>query len=235
MSRLADIRARSRLSDILEGQPQHLGLAILLTIGALALLTTVSDEPHLFGLTASGWAKVSIGLALAHQIIVAFAFRLQLHRNLLTRLFGENDMRLWAAIFLPFLVARPITVIFTGWADTAPITGARLPEVLVGLTLVAVAVWGMHSTLVHFTIPRALGGDHFRDDIAAMPLVNRGAFAVTSNAMYGVVFLGLWGIAFLFGSWNALVVAFFQHVYIWVHMYCTETPDMEWIYGDRAT
>ena len=64
-----------------------------------------------------------------------------------------------------------------------------------------------------------------------MPLVNKGIFRYTKNGMYGVVFLGLWGIALLFGSWNALALALFQHAYIWVHMYCTEAPDMRFIYG----
>jgi len=76
----------------------------------------------------------------------------------------------------------------------------------------------MHSVLVYFTIPRALGGDHFRDSYAAMPMVDQGAFRYTANAMYGIVFPGLWGIASLFGSWNALVVALFQHAYICGHM-----------------
>ncbi|RMF33810.1 MAG: hypothetical protein D6754_16310 [Alphaproteobacteria bacterium] len=101
------------------------------------------------------------------------------------------------------------------------------------MALLAAAVWAMHSVIVHFTIPRALGGDHFRQHYADMPLVRAGAFRHTPNAMYGVVFLGLWGLALLFGSWNALVVALFQHGYIWVHMYCTEAADMRWIYSDR--
>ena len=50
--------------------------------------------------------------------------------------------------------------------------------------------------------------------------------------MYSFVFLGLWGIALLTGSWNALVLALFNHAYIWVHMYCTEDPDMRIIYKD---
>ena len=41
------------------------------------------------------------------------------------------------------------------------------------------------------------------------------------------------GIAMLFGYWNALVVAVFQHAYIWVHMYCTEAPDMARIYTPK--
>ncbi|UYV37669.1 phosphatidylethanolamine N-methyltransferase family protein [Rhodobacteraceae bacterium D3-12] len=233
MSRLAQIRARSGLPDMLEGQVQHLAITLLMTLGAFSLL---QDTPGstLFGVSAVAWAKTSILLAILHQVIVALGFRAQLHRNWLTDHFGDRDMRVWAMIFLPLLVARPITLILTGWADTTLITGLDTIETLIGLVLLGLAIWALHSTLVHFTIRRALGGDHFRDEIAALPMVNKGVFEFTRNGMYGVAFLGLWGIAFLFGSWNALVVALFQHAYIWVHMYCTEKPDMEWIYGDRV-
>lgn len=196
---------------MLEGQPQHFGLAILLSVGAAVLLETPSDASTLLAYTAADWARLSIALALIHQVLVAIVFRLQLHRDLVRRLFGNRDMRIWAATFVPLLVARPLTVLMTGWADTVPITGYRTAEMVLGAGLLAAAVWAMHSVLVHFTLPRALGGDHFRDCFARMPLVRQGAFRFTDNAMYGVVFLGLWGIALLFGSWNALVLALFQH------------------------
>ncbi len=216
---------------MIEGQPQHAAMALLMMLGAFALLDP-GGKP-LLGLTGAGWARLSILLAVLHQVVVAAGFRLQLHRNALTRLWGRHDMRNWAIVFLPLLLARPVTAILTGWADDAPPTAWRLPELLLGLALLIPSLWALWSTVVHFTLPRALGGDHFRDDIAALPMVRRGAFAATPNAMYGLAFLGLWAIALLFGSWNALVVALFQHAYIWVHMYCTEAPDMGWIHGDR--
>jgi len=231
MPNLKEIRENGTLANIFEGQLQHIGIATLMSFGALILLTDGSDDPTLLGLTSRSWGAVSIFLALIHQIIVALVFRLQLYRGLMTRLFGDRYMRIWAVIFLPLLAARPITLILTGWADAGTLSGFRPPEIVIGFLLLATAIWGMHSVLVYFTIPRALGGDHFRDSYAAMPMVDKGAFHYTANAMYGIVFLGLWGIALLFGSWNALVVALFQHAYIWVHMYCTEKPDMDRIYG----
>jgi protein-S-isoprenylcysteine O-methyltransferase Ste14 len=231
MPTLDDIRARSSWGQILEGQPQHAMMTILMTVGACALLDRSPDAPRLIGLTATGWAALSIALAVIHQVVVAVVIRLQLHRNLMTRLLGPLDMRIWAMIFLPLLAARPLTLILTGWADSVPITGYRTAEIVLGVALLAPAVWGMHSTLVHFTLPRALGGDHFREEIRALPKVTGGVFNHTDNGMYGVVFLGLWGIAFLFGSWNALVLALFQQGYIWVHMYCTEAPDLRRMYG----
>jgi len=230
MSKLEEIRAHSTWRDLIEGQPQHLAIALLMTCGALSLISAPEDAPRLLGLTSHSWALAAITEVLLHQIIVAIVFRLQLYRNLMTDIFGERDMRVWAAIFLPLLIARPLFLIMVGWSDTTPITGLRGAEVVLGIALLALATWAMYSVIVHFTIARALGGDHFRDSYATMPLVTKGAFRYTPNAMYGIVFLGLWGIAFLFGSWNALVIALFQHAYIWVHMYCTEAPDMARIY-----
>lgn len=233
MAALKDIRARSGWGDIFEGQPQHIGLAVLLTAGTCALLSAPAQGSGLWGLNAIEWASLSIALAVLHQVIVALVFRLQLHRNWLSRMLGDRDMLIWRLIFMPLLIARPASVFLTGWADTVSIPVPRIGTLVIGAAFVALAIWGMHSVLKFFTIRRALGGDHFRDDIAAMPLVRQGIFKFTSNAMYGVVFLGLWGIALLCDSWNALILAFFQHCYIWVHMYCTEKPDMEWIYGAR--
>ncbi|GAA6180941.1 hypothetical protein NBRC116594_23790 [Shimia sp. NS0008-38b] len=234
MPTLTDIRAHSKWRDILEGQPQHLGLIVFLMLGAGALFTPVSEmSPEFWGLSVWYWAWSSMGLAVLHQVLVAAVFRLQLHRNLVTRLCGQNDLAIWTAVFIPLLVARPVTVLLTGVLDTQPIGTPYGLNIGIGVIFVGIALYGIHSVHQYFTIPRAVGGDHFREEIAAMPLVDKGIFKYTSNAMYGPTFLGLWGIALLCDSWHALVLAAFQHVYIWVHYYCTEQPDMAWIYGNR--
>ena len=63
------------------------------------------------------WAYASIALGIIHQSIVAVVFRLQLHFDIMVRLFGGNALKVWGAIFLPFLVARPLLLIVVGIAD----------------------------------------------------------------------------------------------------------------------
>ncbi|WP_380053019.1 PEMT/PEM2 family methyltransferase [Falsihalocynthiibacter sp. SS001] len=235
MSHLENIRANATNRDLIEGQLQHLGIAVFMGIGACSLLVRVDDGPWYLMLNTVTWAKFAIILAIVHQFVVAAVFRLQLYKNWMSKRFGDRDMQVWAAIFMPLLIARPLLIMLTGWSDTTPITGIRPAEIILGLALIGVAGYGLYSVLEYFTLPRALGGDHFRDEYAQMPLVNQGIYKYTDNGMYGVVFLGLSGIALLYGSWNALVVALFQHAYIWVHMYCTEGPDMRRIYGTRLT
>ena len=80
MPRLDRIRAHSRLSNILEGQPQHILMALMMVLGALWLLEPPFQAPTLLGLSTTGWAMTSIILALVHQglasllIVVAIVF-----------------------------------------------------------------------------------------------------------------------------------------------------------------
>jgi len=49
--------------------------------------------------------------------------------------------------------------------------------------------------------------------------------------MYLYAFLLFWAIAVGLNSIAALIVAAFSHVYIWVHYYATEKPDMDILYN----
>ena len=89
-----------------------------------------------------------------------------------------------------------------------------------------------YSVLKYFTLERAFGIDHF-DKNYNDPFVKKGIFRYTNNGMYiyGLMIFYLPGLLFL--SKPALVVALFNHIYIWVHYFCTERPDMKLIYGKK--
>jgi hypothetical protein len=50
--------------------------------------------------------------------------------------------------------------------------------------------------------------------------------------MYAFGFLLIWFPGLWYASLAALAAALFSHLYIWVHYYCTERPDMQRIYAD---
>lgn len=137
----------------------------------------------------------------------------------------------WGAIFLPFLLLRPLVVLGLGLADDGSLARFRGLQILLALILLALALYTFWSVARYFGLARALGGDHFRQKYREMPLVQEGAFKYSSNAMYTFGFLVLWSIALFTGSRAALAEALFQHAYIWVHMYTVEEPDMRVIYG----
>lgn len=78
---------------------------------------------------------------------------------------------------------------------------------------------------------RAAGKDHFDPSIAKLPFVKKGIFRYTNNGMYIYAFLIFYLPAILYQSGAALLVAIFSHIYIWVHYYCTELPDIKKIYS----
>ncbi len=117
--------------------------------------------------------------------------------------------------------------------DRGSLGWPRPLEVGLGLPLLLLALYTFWSVIRDFGLMRALGADHFRAEYRELPLVREGIFRYSDNAMYTFGFAGLWGLALLLGSRAALALALFQHAYIWVHMYCTEGPDLEVLYGNR--
>ncbi len=135
----------------------------------------------------------------------------------MTKIFGRADMVVWGVIFMPMLLLRPVTVLGVALADTSTLALPAWIAIVLGLALCVPSLFAMYSVARYFGIPRALGGDHFREHYRRMPLVTGGGYRYTGNAMYGHIFLGLGAIALLTGSQGALAAAFFQHTYIWVH------------------
>jgi protein-S-isoprenylcysteine O-methyltransferase Ste14 len=93
----------------------------------------------------------------------------------------------------------------------------------------------MYSVFHYFGVDRAYGEDHFKTaKYRNKSFVKQGMFKYTDNAMYKFGFLILWAIALVFLSKAALLAAAFNHLYIWVHFYFTELPDIKHIYGSPS-
>jgi hypothetical protein len=213
-----------------EGQFQHLLLLACLVPGAIFLAQGTLDGSRWLGITDSSWFLALIVLVIVHQVVAWLVWRSQLCFSLFSEVFGERDILVWALIFFPLLLLRPLLTLGLGIADSGSMGAFRGLQIAIGLLLLIPSGYTLWSVVKHFGVKRALGGDHFREEYRDMP-VREGAFKYSANAMYTLAFLGLWAIAFLTGSIAALAAALFQHAYIWVHFYCTEQPDMRVIYG----
>lgn len=219
-------------SHFFTGQFQHLLLLAALVQGAILVAQTSLDNSHWFGISDYTWFFASLIVVILHQVIGWLVFRSQLCFSILSRLFGKYDLTVWGILFIPFLLLRPLLILGLGMADFNSMTGIRGLQIILGLILLLPAVYTLWSVYKYFGITRALGGDHFRQYYRNMPLVKKGAFKYSSNAMYTFAFLIFWAFALLTGSFAALAVALFQHAYIWVHYYCVEQPDMQIIYSE---
>lgn len=185
------------------------------------------------GIQTSSLFYLTIGNAVAHQVLVWFVFRFQLVYNLFTRMFGRHDLNTWLFIFFPFLILRPVLTLLTGISDFQSLYRINAFSTIAGGLLLIPVGYTLYSVHRYFGFKRAAGGDHFRDSYKNMPLVREGMFRYSSDAMYLFAFLLFWAIGILTGSRVVLALALFQHAYIWVHMFCTEQPDMQKIYGSH--
>ena len=222
------------MSFLFEGQVRHIILLFGLVPGAIYLALPALDGTSWLGIPDYNWFYAVIIVAVVHQLVGWFVLRTQLVFSLFSRLFGKYDMVAWGSIFFPLILLRPILVIVLGLADAGSLDSFRSIQIVLGLILLLPVVYTGWSIERFFGVPRALGGDHFRQHYRELPLVNEGAFKYSSNAMYSFAFLAFWVIALLTGSRAALASALFQHAYIWVHWYCTEEPDMRVIYDKRS-
>ena len=217
---------------IFEKQWLHL-LALTGLITGLVMLGTLDNiqAGSLWDVSTIIWLRLAVAIAIAHQVLVWFCWRTQLHWSLLTRLLGDTGFTVYAVLFSILGIARVAVVFILAIANrnTAPVDLAVL-RILALLTAIP-AVYLFYSVRRYFGFKRAFGADHFDPSYRAVPFVRKGIFRFTNNGMYTFGFFLLWVPGLWYGSIAALAVALFNHLYIWVHYYATELPDIKRIYG----
>lgn len=222
----------TRSQKIFYGQKAHAGLLVLL--GALLFGATFLEgalQGEFLGFSTTAWLVASALSAIIHQVYVWLCWRLELHGKKLTGLFGRKAFSIYAVFFALLLGARPVLVLGLAISNRGTLPLEQPWGVLIAVVLAVPLVWLVYSVHRYFGLSRAFGIDHFDPAYRFKPLAKEGIFRYTSNGMYIFGFFILWIPGFFFGSIAALAVAAFMHLYIWVHYYCTEKPDMDEIYG----
>lgn len=218
---------------ILERQWLH----VVALIVALPILWKLSSSCACFhrgsflGISTWNWFWVAVEIPIAHQLFVWFIWRMELHRRLISRTCGRTGFVLYALVFTAFLFGRLMTISSLSIASrgTLPIS-AKVSRPL-ALIVAALVVYLVYSVFRYFGLKRALGEDHFDLSYRSKPLVREGFFRCTRNAMYTFGLMVLYIPALWFSSRPAMVAAVFGHLYIWIHYFTTELPDMRRIYA----
>ena len=185
----------------------------------------------LWGINTKTWFWTAFSVPVLHQVYVWIIWRLELYQNTFTSRYGlTKAFNLYAAGFSILFVCRLISVILLALSSQNTISMNPFIPYLAAVVITPLIIYLFYSVKKYFTIKRAFGIDHF-DKNYNEPYVKKGIFRYTDNGMYiyGLMILYLPGLLLL--SKAALVIALFNHIYIWVHYYCTERPDMKVIYG----
>ncbi|MGD8353272.1 MAG: methyltransferase [Pseudomonadota bacterium] len=224
------------VSLIFEKQFLHLILlGILLALLVLASRLDGFWQGEAMGLSTRMWFGIALVNTIAHQGYVWLSWRLELHLNLLSRLLGKYAFNIYALVFTLFLAMRPVLLTILAYANRDTIHIGRAFQLGAMLILTMPLIWLASSFIRYFGFSRAFGADHFEPSFRKMPLVKEGIFRVTPNAIYTFGFFLLWIVGLFFSSMTALYFALFSHLYIWVHYFCTEKPDMDRIYGKNIS
>ena len=211
----------------------YLFLAILLVISILAASLTGAYEGYLWNHSTRFWLWLSIGIVIAHQFYVWLVWRLELHLKFFTRKLGKAAFPLWSIFFMIFLACRFLFVFFVGYSNRGTLNIFPFIGWIISAAILILAAYTGYSILRYFSIRRALGIDHFDPTYRSMDMVRKGIYKYVPNAMYVFALALVWVPALIFYSKAALISAFFNHAYIWVHYYTVELPDMRIIYGNR--
>jgi hypothetical protein len=230
------MKPNGSVTAIFERQWLH-ALAIFVAIPTLWLMSrgcVCFHRGELLGISTWNWFWISIEVPIIHQIYVWFCWRTELHRGLMTRLFGSAAFAVYAVPFTIFLVGRlvVITALAISSRDTIPANPLllKIAAVVVALPVAYLA----YSVARYFGVLRAYGADHFDESYRSKSLVRKGIFRFTSNGMYTFGLAALYLPALWYASRPAMVAAVFGHIFIWVHYFTTELPDMRRIYGAQS-
>jgi hypothetical protein len=203
------------------GQLLHFtALAILLALTCTAWRFIGRPFPTAF------WTAVAFPVV--HQIYVWLAWRLELRSSATSRTIGFKG---YVVLFFLLFGGRFVTLFTLGWLDRGSLGLPLLPRVILTGLLTLIGIYAMYSVKQYFGMMRAAGADHFDPRFRDMPMVREGIFRFTRNGMYLYAFFLFWAIAVGFDSKATLLVATFSHLYIWVHFFATEKPDMEYLYS----
>ena len=92
--------------------------------------------------------------------------------------------------------------------------------------------WLFYCVIRYFGLERAAGADHFYiEKYRKLKFEKLSIFKYSNNAMFVYGFLVFWIPGLLFASSTTLLIALFNHIYIWIHYYTLELPDIKQIYS----
>ncbi|WP_242158355.1 phosphatidylethanolamine N-methyltransferase family protein [Aestuariivivens sediminis] len=184
-----------------------------------------------WGIDTSQWLLWSTLVPIIHQLYVWLCWRLELYDRRISKTFGQHAFTVYKIGFAILILLRPISIILLAVANKNTIAvSTPISYILSGLLLIP-ATYLFYSVYTYFGIDRAFGIDHFQPDVYGnKPFVKQGLFKYTDNGMYSFRFLIFYIPGILLKSEAGLVLALFSHLYIWVHYFCTERPDIKVIY-----
>ena len=183
------------------------------------------------GVPTLSWSIISIFIVIGHHTYVMICWRLEIHYSTISRIFKSKAFLIYEIGFFILFFGR----IGLNFVLSISNMGTLPIDLWIRLIIVVIIsvpmLFTLYSVARYFGMHRAAGADHFLPEYREMEFVKKGIYKYSSNSMYKYAMLVLWVPALLFGSVSGIVLALFNHIYVWVHYYTLEKPDFKLIYG----
>ncbi len=153
------MKEQGSVAAIFERQWIH-AVMLVVMVAALWLISRTCPCFHrgeLWGIGTWTWFWIAVGVPIAHQVFVWFCWRTELHRDLISRVFGPSGFSIYAAIFTVLIVGRMVVVI--ALAEASRGTLAVNPTLLETLAVIISipAAYLLYSVARYFGFKRAYG------------------------------------------------------------------------------
>ncbi len=226
------LTAKSPQIGFLDKQGFHLlSAALSLVILAWAGRYNSMANGSLWGWGTPTWYWLTAAVPMVHQAYVMVVWRWQLTVQGPTRLLGDKAFPLYGVGFMILFVLRLVTIVLLALSNSGSLQANPFVLDVLIVVVSVLSLYVLYSVGRYFGLRRALGADHFDPAYRGAPLEKRGAFRYVDNAMYVAGLMVLYLPGLLWASSAALLLAGFNHAYVWIHYLTTEKPDMQVIYG----
>lgn len=214
-------------------QWHFLSLLILLSLLYFFHLEGSLYQGSLWSIETKTWFVLAILSPILHQLYVLVCWRLELLHNRFSNKFGDKGFKIFKIGFAILIISRILTITLLAISSADTLEIEPVFSYCLAVLFFLPAAYLAFSVRKYFGIDRAFGKDHFEPEaFKNKPFVKKGIFKYSSNAMYVFGMMMLWVPGFLLLSKAAILVALFNHLYIWIHYYFTELPDIKVIYGN---
>lgn len=187
---------------------------------------------ELWGITTKSWLFLALIVPIMHQFYVFVCWYLQLNYKSITKSFGnEFGFKLYKIGFAILILLRPVTILILAFSNAHTFVLNSTFKYFISAILFIPSAYLFYSVKKYFGMNKAFGIDHFEPEkFRNETFVKKGIFKYTSNGMYIYGFMALYIPGLLLLSKAAIFAALLNHLYIWVHYYFTELPDIKKIY-----
>ncbi|MDG1803620.1 methyltransferase [Flavicella sp.] len=221
--------------EVFKQQQWHLIVLIpmLIFLYNFPFLYSETTTGSLWNISTISWGYIAVSVPIIHQVYVLLAWRLELYHKSISKTFGSNGFNMYKIGFAILIILRPISLIILAISNQNTFQLNSYVTIILMLLLALPSAYLFYSVKKYFGIDRAFGEDHFNvNKYKNQSLIKKGIFKYTNNGMYVYGFLALYIPGLFWHSKAALLIALFNHAYIWVHYYFTELPDIKKIYSN---